>query len=448
MAGSPWATLVAVALGVLLSTVGRIWAAEGFSWKVTAERLENGLQVLILEDHRANALSFQLWYRVGSRNEQIGATGLAHLFEHLMFRGSKEFGPGEFSRLIQERGGTHNAFTREDSTTYFETIAASELALVSRLEADRMANTILDEEVLGAEQKIVMEERRLRVADDPASELYEQLRAAAFTAHPYGWPVIGWMSDLERVALSDALEFRKTYYAPNNAVAVLVGDVTPQRAIATVKEAFAGIAPGPAAAPVRALEPPQKGERRIHLRRAASLPVIVAAYHVPNYESEDGFELSLLATVLGEGRSSRLQRALVEDKTLALWVDASYDRLSVDPALFTVALRVAPGRKWEDAEAALYEALEAIKNEPPAPRELERAKNLVESSFVFSQDSLFYRGFQLGLYATLGDWELIKQVIPGIRAVTAEGVRKAARKYLTETNRTVGVLIPAQQPGT
>ena len=417
-------------------------AAEEPSWNVTTETLSNGLQVLILADRRAPVVSFQVWYQVGSRNEQMGTTGLAHLVEHLMFRGSKKFGPGEFSRLVQENGGSHNAFTSDDHTTYFENITASHLDLMIELEADRMANLVLNDKVLAAEKQIVMEERRLRTTDDPAAELFEQVRAAAFTAHPYGWPVVGWMADLENVNIEDILHFRQTHYVPNNAILVVAGDVVPQTLLSTIKESFGSIPSSPSPPPVRAVEPPQSGERRVTLRRPASLPVVVAAYHVPNFQSDDGFALTLLATILGDGRSSRLRLALVEEKTLALGVGASYDRLSLDPGLFILSLRVATEKTWQEAEAALYEEVEKLKAQPVSQRELERAQNLVESSFIFGQDSLFYRALQLGQYATLGDWQLIKEVIRDTLAVTPEAVQKVAQTYLTEDNRTVGVLIP------
>jgi zinc protease len=418
-------------------------AAEEPSWNVTTETLPNGLQVLILVDHHTPVASLQVWYQVGSRNERLGITGLAHMFEHLMFRGSKKFGPGEFSRLVQEKGGSLNAFTTDDHTTYFENIAASHLDLVIELEADRMANLVLNQEILAAEKQVVMEERRLRTTDNPGSELFEQVRAAAFTAHPYGWPVVGWMTDLENITMEDLLDFRQTYYAPNNTILVVAGDVEPQPLLATIKESFGSIPSSPSPPPVRAVEPPQKGERRIALRRPASLPIVVAAYHVPNYQNDDSFALTLLATILGDGRSSRLRRALIEEKTLALGVDAGYDRLSPDPGLFTLSLRGATEKSWQEAEAALYEEVEKLKAQLVSQRELERAQNLVESSFIFGQDSLFYRALQLGQYATLGDWQLIKEVIRGIRAVTPEAVQKVAQTYLTEDNRTVGVLIPA-----
>ena len=420
--------------------------AQEKEWKVTQATLENGLQVLMLEDHRAPVVTVQVWYKVGSRNERPGITGISHLLEHLMFRGTPKYGQGEFSRLVQEKGGSHNAFTTNDQTVYFENSASAHLDLLLELEADRMANLTLDDTSFTAEKKIVMEERRTRTADEPAADLYEQVSAAAFTAHPYGWPVVGWMSDLEAISLDDVKSYRQIFYAPTNAILVVAGDITPSTLLPKIRATFGAIPAGPTVPKVTSQEPPQRGERRVTLKRPASLPVYIAGYHVPNYKSEDSFPLTLLSVVLAGGRSSRLQTVLVEDKALALTADADYDRTSQDPSQFTLSMRVAPGKSWKDAEAALYQEVEKLKTHLVSEKELERAKNLVEASFAYGQDSLFYRTMQIGEYASLGDWTLIQKVIPSIRAVTAEDLQRVAKTYLTEENRTVGLLMPEGAP--
>lgn len=433
-------------LAVRSMVMALVWVslvhADEQDWKVTQETLPNGLTVVVLEDHRAPVVTVQVWYKVGSRNEEVGVTGISHLLEHLMFRGTSKYGPGEFSRLVQEKGGTHNAFTDTDHTVYFQNIAAPHLDLLLELEADRMANLVLDETGVAAEKKIVMEERRLRTADDPGADLIEQVNAAAYTAHPYGWPVVGWMSDLEAMSLDDVKRYREVFYAPKNAILVIAGDVTPDTLLPKIRTTFGAVPEGPPAPFVRAQEPPQRGERRVTLKRPASLPIHVASYHVPNWQNNDSFALSLLSVVLGGGRSSRLQRTLVEEKTLALAADADYDRASKDPPLFTLSMRIAPGKRWQDAEAALYQEVEKLRTQPVDAKELERAKNLVESAFIYGQDSLFYRAMQLGQYASLGDWALIRKVIPGIRAVTAADLQRVAHLYLRQENRTVGLLLP------
>lgn len=421
-------------------------SAAGKEWNVTREVLANGLTVLMLEDHRAPVVTVQVWYKVGSRNERLGITGISHLLEHLMFRGTPKYGQGEFSRLVQEKGGSHNAFTSDDQTVYFENAASAHLDLLLELEADRLANLTLEETGFAAEKKIVMEERRMRTADEPAADLYEQLSAAAFTAHPYGWPTVGWMGDLETMSLDDVKNYRQVFYTPANAILVVAGDITPATLLSKIQATFGAVPAGSTAPKVTSQEPPQRGERRVTLKRPASLPVYVAGYHVPNYKQEDSFPLSLLSVVLAGGRSSRLQTILVENKALVLAADADYDRTSQDPSLFTLSMRVAPGKTSQDAEAALYQEVEKLKTESVSVKELERAKNLVESSFSYGQDSLFYRAMLIGEYESLGDWSLIQKVIPSIRAVTAEDLQRVAKTYLTEENRTVGLLIPEGPP--
>jgi zinc protease len=442
-----WHRLVAgsVLVALVLGTFPSVQAEE-HGWKVTQDTLANGLAVVLLEDHRAPVVALQVWYKVGSRNEQLGITGLSHLLEHLMFRGTPKYGPGEFSRLVQERGGSHNAFTAEDNTVYFENAAAPHLDLLLELEADRMVNLTLDDTGFAAEKKIVMEERRMRTVDEPASELLEQVSAAAYTAHPYGWPVVGWMHDLEVITLEDVKKYRQVMYAPGNALLLIAGDVTPDTLLPKIKALFGAIPASTPAPQVTAVEPPQHGERRVLLKRPASLPVYVAAYHVPNLKNDDSFPLSLLAIVLGDSRSSRLQRTLVEDKALVLSADADYDRTSRDASLFALSMRIAPEKQWRDAEVALYKEVEKLKKQPVTEKELERAKNLLESTFTYGQDSLFFRALQLGEYASLGDWSLILKVVPGIRAVTAADLQRVAQTYLGEDNRTVGLLIPEGAP--
>jgi zinc protease len=363
-----------------------------------------------------------------------------------MFRGTPKYGPGAFSKLVQATGGTENAFTSDDQTVYFENTAAPHIDILLSLEADRMVNLNLDETGFQSERKIVMEERRLRTADEPAADLLEQVQAAAYTAHPYGWPVVGWMSDLEALTLEDVKRYRQLYYAPNNAMLIIAGDINPETLLPKIRAEFGNAQAGAPPPPVTSKEPPQRGERRVTLKRPASLPIYMAGYHVPNFTNDDSFPLSLLSVILAGGRSSRLQTILVEKKALVLSADADYDRTSLDPPLFLLSMRVAPGKKWQDAEAALYQEVEKLKTNLVGEKELQRAQNLVEASFVYGQDSLFYRAQQLGGYALLGNWKLIEKVIPGIRAVTAADIQRVAQTYFKEENRTVGILMPEGAP--
>jgi zinc protease len=254
------------------------------------------------------------------------------------------------------------------------------------------------------------------------------------------------MGDLEAVTLEQVKTYRSVYYAPNNAILVIAGDVAPETVLPKITATFAEAQTGPPPPLVTAKEPPQRGQRQVTLKRPAALPVYMAAYHVPNYTSDDSFALSLLSVILAGGRSSRLQINLVEKKALVLAADADYDRTAKDPTLFLLSMRVAPGKKWQEAEAALYQEVEKLKTTPVSEKDRQRAQNLVEAAFTYGQDSLFYRAMQLGEYAVLGDWTMIDKVIPGIRAVTVADIQRVAQTYLSENNRTVGVLIPEGAP--
>jgi zinc protease len=411
-------------------------------WQVREATLTNGLRILLLEDHRTPTVTFQVWYRVGSRNERLGITGISHLLEHMMFRGTKKYGPGTFSEIVERNGGNDNAFTTEDYTMYFEKIASEKIDTLLNLESDRMSDLLLDPKLFLLERNVVLEERRLRTEDDPVSDLLEQIDASAFEAHPYHFPVIGWASDVKQITRDDVYNYYKTHYAPNNAVLVVVGDFRPEELLTKIEKSFGYIKSGVSPPKVRSIEPPQRGEKRVILRRTAELPFVAVAYHTPNLVSHDSFALEVLSTILTKGDSSRLYKSLVYDRELALSIGGDYSRLNIDPSLIYFYAQVSPGKSPVEVENALYNEIDKIKKEPISRYELEKAKNQIESSFIFSQDSLFGRGFLLGQYEILGSWKMIRDYIPGIKAVTAEDIMNVAKKYLTEYNRTVGVLIP------
>jgi zinc protease len=411
-------------------------------WRVREATLTNGLRVLLLEDHRNPTVTLQVWYRVGSRNEHLGMTGISHMLEHMMFRGAKKYGPGAFSETVEKNGGNDNAFTTEDYTVYFENISSRKIDILLDLESDRMTDVLLDPKLFLLERNVVIEERRLRTEDNPVSDLLEQVDAAAFKVHPYHSPVIGWMSDIEQLTRDDVYSYYKTYYAPNNAVVVVIGDFKSEELLAKIEKSFGQIKSSVSPPKVRSIEPPQRGEIRVTLRRTAELPFVAIAYHTPNLTSHDSFALEVLSTILAKGNSSRLYKSLVYDKQVALSIGGDYSRLSIDPGLTYFYAQVLPGKNPSDVEDAIYNEIERIKKEPISQYELEKAKNQLESSFVFSQDSLFGRGFILGQYEILGNWKMVRDYIPGIRAVTAQDVMNVAKKYLTRDNRTVGVLIP------
>ncbi len=417
-------------------------AAVSYADRVREKLLPNGLKVLLLEEHKAPVAVFQVWYRVGSRNEELGQTGLAHLLEHMMFKGTKAVPSGEYSRIIQRNGGNENAFTGEDATTYFAMLASDRLAVVIDLEADRMHNLAFDESEFTPEHQVVMEERRLRTDNNPVAALFEAISSAAFVAHPYGWPIIGFMSDLRQATRADALAYYRTHYVPGNAFVVCVGDFSADELMAKIDTAFSAAPRGDLPPRVRAVEPVQQGERRTVLRREAQLPFVALAYHVPNLDSADGAALEVLTAVLAGGESARLHQRLVYEKRLARDAGANYDLTTVDPSVFSVYAQPMPGKRVELLEKALLAEIETLQRRPVGDRELTKAKNGMEARFTFGQDSLFYQALLLGQYESSGGWRRIDDYVPKIRAVTAEDLMRVAGVYLTAANRTVGILDP------
>ena len=404
--------------------------------------LDNGLRVLLLEDHRSPIVSFQVWYRVGARNELPGATGISHLVEHMMFKGTSTYGPRMYARLIEQNGGQDNAFTSHDHTAYYVNIAADKVDLVIALEADRMRNLLLDPKDIDAERQVVMEERRTRTEDDPEGFLGEELASIAFKAHPYRWPIIGWMEDIRRVSPEEIRAYYTTYYVPNNGLVVAVGDFNGPELLEKIKRAFGAISRGREPPPVRAAEPPQNGERRVTVRKEAELPIIFVGYPVPNFRSPDAYALEVLSHVLAEGRSSRLYRRLVYEQQIVLDAGGDYSYFSTDPNLFWFSATALPGHSIESVERALFQELERLKTDLVSATELDRAKNQIEASFVFRQDSIHRRASLLAQFELIGGWRRLSEFVPAVRAVTAQDLQRAARTYFPDDRRNVGVLLP------
>jgi zinc protease len=435
-------------LSLLLPTLLVVAAAHGedLTLPVQEHHLANGLRVVTLEDHSAPVAIVQVWYHVGSKDEVPGKTGLAHLLEHMMFKGTAAHGPGEFSRLVAAGGGDDNAFTSRDYTAYFEKFAADRLDLGLRLEADRMRGLRLDPVEFNRERSVVKEERRMRTEDNPQAALVEQVQAAAFLSHPYRDPVIGWMPDIDRLTVADLKAFYDRYYQPGNATLVLVGDFDTAAVMEEVKAAFGPIPAGPAIAQPHFSELPQHGEREVELRREAQLPFVYVAYHTPTLEDKDGHALEVLAQLLAGGKSARLYRSLVQERRIALYTGASYDSDAEDPSLFTVYGAIQPGHTTEEWQAAVAEELRRLAEEPVPERELTKAKNQIEAQFVFAQDSAFYLAMTLGrLYTTGRGVDDLNAYLPRIRAVTAADVQRVAQTYFGPDQRTVGILIPAEK---
>lgn len=411
---------------------------------VKETRLPNGLKVLTKEVRNAPVVSFSVWYRVGSRNEHTGITGTSHLLEHMMFKGTKTRAPGEISRSLFVNGATFNASTYYDWTNYYETLASDRLEMAMQIEADRMTGSLIDPQQLASEMTVVRSELEGR-ENSPSTLLSQAVAAAAFEAHPYQWPVIGWRSDVENVPRSAIYNYYRTHYGPNNATMVIVGDFDTQKTLAMVKKYFGALKPIPKPTPVYTMEPPQRGERRVMVRRAGSLPLVMIGYRTPPANSPDSYALDMLASVLSEGRSSRLYQNVVE-KQIATDADAGNPSLK-DGYLFTLSGTVRPGVTADRLEKALIDEVDRLKQEPVTDAELTRAKNRMEADFVFQNDSVTAQANLLGYWDMTVDWHYVSTYLDRIRALTPADLHKVAQKYFNADDCTVGQFIPTAGGG-
>ena len=434
-------------LSALLLTLAVLvpWPGLAAEPPVLAATLENGLRVLLLEDHRSPIVSVQVTYRVGSRNEQRGATGIAHFLEHMMFKGTPTYGRGRFAELVERNGGQDNAYTTQDITTYFVNIASDKLDLVLELEADRMRNLLLDPREIDSERQVVIEERRTRTEDDPDGYLGEAVNAISFKAHPYGQPIIGWMEDITRITPGEIRAFYDRYYVPGNAILAMAGDFAAPALLEKIKQRFGAIPKTPPPPPVLAIEPAQEGERRVVLQKQAQLPIVYLAWHVPNHTSADAPPLELLSTVLSSGRASRLYRRLVYERQLALDAGGDYSYFSIDPNLFWFWATPMPGQTPETLEKELLAEMERFKTEPVTEEELARAKNQIEAAFVFQEDSIHRRAAMLARFEIIGGYAKKDEFLRQIRAVSAADLQRVARSWFPPDKKNVGVLLPKAQ---
>ncbi|GBE04879.1 protease 3 precursor [bacterium BMS3Abin10] len=409
------------------------------------EVLPNGLKVFILKDRSAPLAVFQIWYHAGSANEQIGKTGLSHLLEHMMFKGTRRYGPAEFSKIIKRAGGIDNAGTTRDYTFYYQKLSPDRIHLSIELEADRMRNLVMDPEETLSERDVVMEERRLRYEDDPQNLVYEEVVSAAFKNSPYRWPVIGWMQDIKGITRDDLWKYYKERYVPNNAVIIVAGNIDVDSVLAMIRKEFGPIPKGPDIRELKIGEPEQRGERRVFVKKEAELPYVLSAYKAPNVLQKDSYALDVLAGVLSGGKSARIYRSLIDEKQIALSAGAGYSNFLKYPFLFYLYGTAMPGRSIDEVEKALYEEVEKIKEHAPTEREVQKAKNQIETDFIMGQDSIFFQAEMIGMFEMIGDWRLKDKYLEGVREVTPGDVRDAARKYLIEDKRTVGILIPLKK---
>ena len=410
-------------------------------------KLDNGLKLLVKEDHRAPVMVSQVWYKVGASYEPDGITGVSHVLEHMMFKGTETYPPGEFSRIIAENGGSENAFTSQDYTTYFQRMEKSRLPISLELEADRMRRLQLQDEEFQKEIKVVMEERRMRTDDKPTALTYEQFIAAAYVASSYRSPTIGWMNDLENMELNDLADWYRRWYAPNNATLVVVGDVDPQEVLALAKKHFGPLKPEKVAPPKPRIEPPQLGRRSVTVQVPAEVPYTIMGYKVPVLltadEDWEPYALEVLAGILDGGDSARLAKELVRGSRIVTNAGAGYDLYSRQADLFLLDATPAAEHTVEEAQQALFEQVKRLQDKPVTQDELDRVKSQVVASDVYEQDSIFYQGMKIGQLETVGlDWRLADQYVERINAVTAEQLQAVARKYLVEKNLTVAVLDP------
>ncbi len=409
--------------------------------------LDNGMKVLVKPDHRSPVVVSQVWYKVGGSYEYPGVTGVSHALEHMMFKGTKNLKAGEFSEIIAKNGGSENAFTGKDYTAYFQRIASDRLELCLKHEADRMRNLQLNEAEFRKEIEVIKEERRTRTDDSPTSLTYERFNAAAFVNSSYQQPIIGWMDDLDNMQLRDLSEWYQTWYAPNNAILVVAGDVKPAQVVEWAEKYFGGFEPSELQPPKPRREVPQLGERRITVKAPAEVPYLLMGYKTPALMTVDEewevYALAVLAGVLDGGDSSRLSQQLIRQKEIATSVGAGYDLHARQQTLFLFDGTPRPGHTVAELEAAIKKQIEAIKQQAPSTQELARVKAQVMAASVYEKDSVFYQAMQLGTLETIGlGWQRKNEYLEKIQQVTAAQVQAVAKKYLRDDGLTVAVLDP------
>jgi len=408
--------------------------------------LANGLRVILSEDHSTPIVHVSVWYHVGSKNERPGHTGFAHLFEHMMFKGSKNVEPEGHTSIVASVGGRSNAYTTEDETVFWQTLPAQYLPLVLWMEADRMATLRVDDDAFKREREVVKEERRMRIENQPYGRLNEIIYDHAFTTHPYKHPTIGSMADLEAASIQDVRDFHGTYYVPENAVLTIVGDFDAPQALQLVAQYFARVPkatkPVPRDIPK---EPPQTTERRFTVEEAWPLPAVVVAYHVTYDGHPDSYPLHITAKILSDGQSSRITRELVYNKRLALTAFGS-GNITEDPNLFYSVAIVQPGHTPQEAERALIAEFDRLKREPVTPDELQRYKNQFARDYILMRETNQDKALQLAHAAVIhNDITTADGEFDIFTGITQADVQRVARTYFNESNRTVVYILPKGQ---
>jgi zinc protease len=412
---------------------------------VKTHQLKNGMRIIVQEDHSIPNVALYVFYRIGSRNERPGTTGLSHFFEHMMFNGAKKYGPKQFDEVMEAAGGSNNAYTSNDVTAYQDWFPRSALETIFDLEADRIQNLAFDEKMIESERQVVASERRTSIDNSNLGILEEQLNAAAFTAHPYQWPVIGWMVDIEGWTMEDLKRHFQVGYSPANATMVVVGDVTLDEIVKLAQKYIEPIPSRGLPPKVTTREPEQLGERRVTVHKFAQLPIVMIGYHAPESADPDYYALRVLRTVLLNGQSSRLYQRLVEKDRLAISVQGDYS-FAFDPTLFSFVVRPKAGIQPEAAEKAIYDELEKIKSAPVSDQELQKAKNILIADFYRDMKTINGKASELGNYEVFfGDYHKMFTAADSYNKVTKDDLQRVAKKYLADKNRTVATLVPEQE---
>ena len=414
--------------------------------EIAVKTLKNGLTVIVWPDHDVPNVAMYTLYRAGSRNERPGITGISHFFEHMMFNGSKNYPSGDYDRLLEAAGGSNNAYTSENVTCYQNWVPKGALETIFRLEADRICCLSLDSTAVESERGVVYSERRTTTDDSAESFLDEQVQATAFVAHPYGMPVIGWPSDIERWSQADLRNYFRTYYAPNNATMIFAGDVTPEEIFALAARHLEGIpaqAPPPA---VRTVEPPQLGERRVVVRRPGQVPYLQVAFHAGRANDPDVETLDLLSTILTGGESSRLYRRLVDRDQVSIGL-YDYFLRGFDPGLYRILVTVSPDKGVEACEKSLLDELAKVGRDGVTQAELKKAMNVAVMNFWRRMATIDGKAATLGdAQVFRGDWRDAFAAPDRYARVTARDIQSAAKRLFDEKNRTVGIFLPENEP--
>jgi zinc protease len=426
----------------LLFVVSLTAAARAQSFDVKTHTLKNGMKILVQEDSSIPNVALYIFYRIGSRNERPGTTGISHFFEHMMFNGARKYGPGDFDRVMESAGGSNNAYTTNDVTVYQDWFPRSTMELIYDLEADRIRDLSFDPEKIQSERGVVASERRTSVDANNFGLLSELVSATAFTAHPYQWPVVGWMSDIESWTIDDLKRHFQMGYSPSNATMVVVGDVKADEIIKLAQKYIETIPSHDPPPKVTTREPEQIGERRLVAKKFAQLPLLIVAYHVPETASPDYYALQVMDAILFSGQSSRMYQRLVDKEQLALAVQSDYN-FSFDPTLFNVIAQPKEGVAPEAVEKAIYEELDKLKTSLVSDQEIEKAKNILLADFYRQMKTISGKANVLGSYEVFfGDYHKLFTAAENYSKVTKDDLKRVVSKYFTDKNRTVGTLVP------